>query len=275
MVSKTSLLEAVKGFDWKVIDAGLKERPDLLGHREEREKNWLHVLCSTKLKGRRPAASIKTADVLLARGIDLHAHAFTEGSWKATPVWWCVAWGRNLGLAEHLLKLGATADYSMFAACWNDDVPALELLLKYGALVDDLTSGRETPFLGAIAWSRFRYAKALLNRGADVNARNENGLTALHLMLKKGADFEHFAMLSNQGPRGDIPGPDGKTAIEIMSRKKDERFRKLARKLGGGPASRGAGAGFGQRTTCITTPTRCWGPLPWQTLGDVGMAHEV
>lgn len=233
MVSKTSLVEAVKRFDWKVVDAGLKERPDLLGHREEREKNWLHLLCSTKLKGRKPAASIKTADVLLARGIDLHAHAFTEGNWKATPVWWCVSWGRNLALAEHLLELGATADYSMFAACWNDDVPALDLLLKYGAVVDDLTSGRETPFLGAIAWSRFRYAEALVNRGADVNAKSEKGLTALHLMLKKGADFEHFAMLSKHGARGDIPGPDGRTAIEIMSRKKDERFRKLAKKLGG------------------------------------------
>ena len=61
---------------------------------------------------------------------------------------------RNLPLAEHLLKLGATAHYSMFAACWTDDVAALDLLLKYGALVDDLTSARETPFLGAIAWSR-------------------------------------------------------------------------------------------------------------------------
>lgn len=83
---------------------------------EAHEKNWLHVLCSTTLKGRRPAASIKTADVLLARGIDLHAHACTEPNWKGTPVWWRVAWGRNVVLAEHLLKRGATTDYSMFAA---------------------------------------------------------------------------------------------------------------------------------------------------------------
>lgn len=233
MVSKTSLLEDVKRFDWKAVDAALESRPDLLGHREAREKNWLHVLCATPLKGRKPTASIKTADVLLAHGIDLHAPAFTEGNWKATPVWWCVAWGRNLRLAEHLLNLGATPDYSMFAACWNDDVPALDLLLEYGALVDDLTAAPETPFLGAIGWSRFRYAEALLDRGADVNARNVNGLTAFHLMLKKSADFKHFAMLSTHGARGDIPGPDGKTAIEIMLRKKDERFRQLAMKLNG------------------------------------------
>jgi hypothetical protein len=228
MISKTSLLEAVKAFEWKAVDAALQERPDLLTHREPREKNWLHVLCSTPVKGRKPAHSIRTADVLLTHGIDLQAHAFTEGKWKATPVWWCVAWGRNLALAEHLLKLGATPDYSMFAACWNNDVRALDLLLKYGAVVDDLTSSRETPFLGAIAWSRFGYAEALLKRGADVNARTENRETAFHLMLKKASDFEHFATLATYGARGDIPGADGKTAIEIMARKKDERFRRLA-----------------------------------------------
>jgi hypothetical protein len=231
MFSKTALLQAVKAFNWKDVDSGLEQRPDLLDHREAREKNWLHVLCSTQLRGRKPAASLKTADVLLERGIDLQAHAFTEGTWKATPVWWCVAWGRNLALAEHLLKLGAAPHYSMFAACWNDDVPALDLLLKYGAVVDDLTSGGETPFLGAIAWSRFGFAEALLNRGADVNARNTKGLTAFHIMLKKGSDFEHFAMLTRYGARGDLPGPDGKTAIEIMSRKKDERFHRLVNRL--------------------------------------------
>ena len=220
-----------QGFDWKAVDAGLQERPDLLSHREDREKNWLHVLCATRLNGRKPAASLKTADVLLERGINLHAHAFTEGKWKATPVWWCVAWGRNLALAEHLLELGASPDYSMFAACWNEDVPALDLLLEYGAVVDDLTSARETPFLGAIAWSRFRFAEALLKRGADVNAKSEKGLTAFHIMLKKASDFEHFALLAKHGARGDIPGPDGKTAIQIMSRKKDDRFRKLAKRL--------------------------------------------
>ena len=237
-VSKTSLVEAIKGFDWKAVDAGLTQRPDLLGHREERDKNWLHVLCSTPLKGRRPAASIKTADVLLAHGIDLHAHAFTEANWKATPVWWCVAWGRNLALAEHLLKLGATADYSMFAACWNSDVAALDLLLQHGALVDDLSSGRETPFLGAIAWSRFRYAEALVQRGADVNARNEDGLTALHLMLKKGADFAHFAMLSKHGVRGDIPAGDD--AHEIAAGIHDGKTAETA------PLEFGAGADQGK-----------------------------
>jgi hypothetical protein len=41
-------------------------------------------------------------------------------------------------------------------------------------------------------------------------------------------------LLAKHGARGDLPGLDGKRAIEIMARKKDERFRKLARKLAAG-----------------------------------------
>jgi hypothetical protein len=63
----------------KPLTRGLKERPDLLSHREEREKKSAAHAVLTKLRGgSRP--SIKTADVLLERGIDLHAHAFTEGT---------------------------------------------------------------------------------------------------------------------------------------------------------------------------------------------------
>jgi hypothetical protein len=65
-----------------------------------------------------------------------------------------------------------------------------------------------------------------------VNAQNGKGETAFHLMLKKGSDFGHFAMLAKYSARADIPGPVGKTAAQIMSRKKDERFRRLAAKLG-------------------------------------------
>src|SRR5690348_4776630 len=137
MVSKTSLRDSVRAYDWKAVDAGLAERPDLLAFRDERKRNWLHVLCCTPVAGRKPQASIRTADVLLARGIDLYSHGFTEGEWKSTPVWWCVAHGRNLALAEHLLKLGASPLYSMFAACWNDDIEAIDLLVKYGAPADD------------------------------------------------------------------------------------------------------------------------------------------
>lgn len=77
MVSKTSMLPLVRAFDWKAVDAGLKEKPKLVEYRDERGRNWLHVCCATSLDGRSPQLSIRTADVLLAHGIGLQDHAFT------------------------------------------------------------------------------------------------------------------------------------------------------------------------------------------------------
>jgi hypothetical protein len=61
----------------------------------------------------------------MKHGIDLRDHAFTEGRWRATPVWYCVAFGRNLKLAEHLMKRGASPQHSLYAAAYNRDIDAI------------------------------------------------------------------------------------------------------------------------------------------------------
>jgi hypothetical protein len=53
-------------------------------------------------------------------------------------------------------------------------------------------------------------------------------MTAAHLMLKKGSDYEHFELLARYGAGFDLPNKDGVTAKEIMLRKRDPRFRALA-----------------------------------------------
>ena len=50
-------------------------------------------------------------------------------------------------------------------------------------------------------------------------------------MLKNRVDAVHVRMLLRFGPRGDLPDRHGKTAAEIMSRKRDPVLRKLASKL--------------------------------------------
>src|SRR5688572_2748417 len=116
MASKTSLLPLVRAFEWQAVARSLDERPTLLTYRDERGRNWLHICCASPLDGRDARPSLRTADVLLDRGIGLDDHAFTEGRWRATPVWYSVAFGRNLKLTEHLLKKGAAPHYSLYAA---------------------------------------------------------------------------------------------------------------------------------------------------------------
>jgi hypothetical protein len=90
----------------------------------------------------------------------------------------------------------------------------------------------------------------MLQCGADVNAQDDRGMTAAHMMLKKGSEYEHFELLARYGARFDLPDKQGLTAAESMSRKRDPRFRVLASKIGHRLriVARGRGRGAGART---------------------------
>jgi uncharacterized protein len=233
VISKTRLTALVKEFKSKEVDDALAERPDLLSVRDERGRNWLHLCCGvnpkrTKLK---PEDSVKIAEVLLRRGLDINQEAFTEGDWKATPLWFAIARGENMTLAEFLLKRGSNPNYCLWAASFVDNIEAIRLLVRHGADVNDKSADDESPFLFAIKWSHFKSAEELLKLGADVDSRDSKGMTALHCMLKKGSDQKYFAMLIAHGARGDIKNRDGVTAAELMRKKKDPQFRSMADQL--------------------------------------------
>lgn len=225
MVSRTSLTESVRGHRVEEVRAGLAERPDLLGHRDERGRGWLHLACSV------PGTPIAMADLLLGLGLGLDDAAFTEGAWRATPLWFAVSRGLNYPLAEHLLKLGCNPNYSLFAAAWNEDRPTIRLLLEHGADIEEGADRGDTPLLGAVGWSKFGPAEELLLGGANPDARDKQGRTALHLMLKKGSAAEHFAMFVRAGARGDIADGEGRTAVEILRRKRDPVWKGIAEGL--------------------------------------------
>lgn len=129
--------------------------------------------------------SVKTAAVLLAAGLDVDREAFSEGSWKATPVWYTVARGENLLLTKYLLKRGASPEHSLWAAAHRNNFAAIELLVEHGARIDAVAED-ETPFLGAAKSGHFAAAELLLRLGADANFQDSRGMTALHHMLNQG-----------------------------------------------------------------------------------------
>lgn len=233
MISKTRLTALVKEFEWHEVERALAERPDLISVVDERGRNWLHLCCGVNPKRAKlkPADSVKTAEVLLQRGIDINQEAFREGAWKATPLWFAIARGENLVLAEFLLERGSNPNYCLWAASFVENIDAIRLLVRHGADVNDTSADDESPFLFAIKWSHFKSAEELLKLGADVNSRDARGMTALHCMLKKGSDRKYFAMLIAHGARGDIKNNDGVTAAELMRKKRDPFFRKTADQL--------------------------------------------
>ena len=240
MVSKTRMLEWIKSFHWKDVEAGLAEAPQLVGFRDAKGRNWLHLCCgvSSERRGLNPADGVRTARVLLNAGLDINQEAFREGQWKATPLWYAVARGGNLPLIRFLLESGSDPNHCLWAAGFRDDTAAIRLLVKSGAEIDPVAED-ETPFLAAVKWSHFRAAGSLLARGADVNFQDRRGMAALHYMLKKNSDQKHFRVMIKFGARGDLANGQGITAAEIMARKRAPGFRKLAKQLCGAAEAEG------------------------------------
>lgn len=232
MISKTRMLPLVKELKWRDVKAALDGNPGLIGFRDKKGRNWLHLCCGVNIKKRNANAadSIRTAEILLKAGLDINEGAFTEGKWKATPLWYSVAFGQNLALSKYLLKRGSDPNHCLWAAAYNNDAPAIRLLMHYGAEMDPSVEDA-SPFLFAIQWSRFAAAEELLKLGADVNFQDSKKMTALHYVLKKGSDTKYVRMLTKYGARGDLRNGNGVTAAEIMMRKRDPEFHDMAARL--------------------------------------------
>jgi uncharacterized protein len=229
-VSKSAMTKLVRSHDGPGIAAALAESPELTSWRDERGRGWLHLCCMAKPSDS-GADSIIAADVLLDAGFDIDEAAFTEGDWRATPLWHAVGRGRNLELAAHLLQRGADPNFCLWAAAFNDDLAAIDLLVEWGATVDDPAVPNESPFIAAISVSNFVAAERLLEHGADVDARDRAGRTALHLMVRKGSPIQAIEMVLRFDPRGDLADDTGATAIDLLRRKRAPVLRSIAERL--------------------------------------------
>lgn len=223
------MLALIKDLDWRAIKQALQGNPELIGFRGKKGENLLHVCCGIDIDKRGLSAtdSVRTADVLLDASLDVNKEAFTEGDWKATPLYYAISRGRNLELAKHLLERGADPEHCLWAAAFKDNVAAIRLLVQAGATVDALYEG-DTPFLFAVKWSRFKAAEALLKAGAEVNFRDETGKTALHYMLKKRSDAKYVKPLLEHGAHLDVQDHDGVTAGSLLSRLRGPEYQRLA-----------------------------------------------
>jgi len=222
-MSRARLFRSIKALDLDAVAALLAAQPELTRATDDRRRNPLHFLCSLPASPKSRDLSIRLARHLLGAGIDIDAPAFVEGAFRATPLWYSISRGRNLPLARFLLEQGSTPEYCLWAAGFADDVEAIDLLVRHGARVDPVTED-ETPFLGAIKWSRFAAAERLLHHGANVNFQSSKGVTALHLVLKKDSAPRHVAMLLRHGADPTIRSKDGKSPIDLVSRRRDKTY---------------------------------------------------
>jgi ankyrin repeat protein len=222
-MSKTRLFQTIKALDVDAVVALIEAAPELIRVTDDRRRNPLHFLCSLPADPKTSSRSLALARRLLDAGLDVNAPAFVEGPFQATPLWYSISRGSNLPLARFLLKRGSTPENSLWAAAFAENLEAIDLLVKSGASLDPVAED-ETPFLGAIKWSRFAAAERLLRHGANVNFQNSKGLTALHLVLKKNSDRRHVEMLLRHGADPTIRSRDGRSPLDLVRNRRDKTY---------------------------------------------------
>ena len=183
--SKTALFAAATAWDAGAVAAILKSAPELVAASDPKGRRALHLACAVPPggKGLGERNGIKTVTALLARGADLEAAVpmdEDEGDFRATPLWYAVARGENFPLVKFLLKRGADASYSLWAAVWRDDAALCRALLKTKPRLDLVAHG-ETPLFYAARLQRLKVLPLLIAAGADPRIRDPRGRDAVEI----------------------------------------------------------------------------------------------
>ncbi len=188
-MSRTALFKAASEWEAATVARLVFADPTLVQARDKRGRTAQHVCANRRWDGRvdTAEASIATMRALLAAGgdIDVVQEIADDGEiFRATPLWYSVAWGRNLPLIKDLLRRGANPDWCLFAVVWANDAPLARMLLKAGSKTELKFSG-ETPLHYAARLGREPVINELVAAGADIRAGDSKGKTPLEYVRKK------------------------------------------------------------------------------------------
>ena len=164
-----------------------------------------------------------TVAALLDAGADVTARA-ENGE---TPLYRAVGWARDPGLVRRMLELGADPDagpslqsplhvVARFPSPFRLDM--VLALLEGGAEVNPRHDNGNTPLHVAVSSWRgddTEIAMALLQAGAEVNALNDEGMTPLHLALATG-NPAHANALLQAGADVNARSPIGDTPLHVV-----------------------------------------------------------
>lgn len=174
--------------------------------------------------------SIATAKALLDAGADVNAVRviIDDGEeFLATPLWYAVAWGKNLPLVRLLLETGAHPDNNaMGSAIWDQDLLMAELVRSHGGNIDH-KSGGETPLIRTVKAKRLALLKWLMENGADINAKDLNGYTALHHAARGSHTLAQVEELLKRGAKPNLKAKDGLTPIALAETAGTKRLLEL------------------------------------------------
>ena len=221
-MSKTRLIEAVRRLDLPETRRILEAKPELLRVWNDQGRNLLHLACGANCKklGRPESAAVRMVEYLIDSGLDIEEEGLSAKD-PCKPIWFATAFGRNASVVQLLLERGAQPT-GLYAAGWWDDTHILKRLIDAGADLEVVVG--VTPFLACWGWGRFKSAKMLAVRGANLNVQDKRGRTALHIALEKEYDPALLRWLVKHGASPDIQDREGITARVKASRKRNKKL---------------------------------------------------
>jgi uncharacterized protein len=195
--SKTALFAAAKARDFKTISAILRAAPELVRATDRKGRMALHIACAATAKSRDDPNGLKTVGTLLKAGAGLEEIVpmdEDEGDFRANPLWYAVARGENLPLVRFLIKRGADASFSLWAAVWRDDAALCRALLSAKPRLN-LRAHGETPLFYAARLKRLKTLALLLDAGADPSVADDRGRDAIAIARSRRLPKEIIARL--------------------------------------------------------------------------------
>jgi ankyrin repeat protein len=133
--------------------------------------------------------NVRAVEILLASGADPNVKEKERGQ---TALMWALEEGhREVArvLMEHRADVQAKSKggFTPFlVAARQGDMDSARLLLEKGADIEQAAPGGMNPLLLATDSGREEFAIFLLEKGANANAKDSDGLTALHYAMRKG-----------------------------------------------------------------------------------------
>jgi ankyrin repeat protein len=209
--SKTALFNAVKLWDVPAVEALLAVSSDLAQATDSKGRTALHLASGVK-PGHRAIGEphgLGTVAALLKAGAGLEAEApmaEDEGDFRATPLWYAVAWGENLPLTQFLLRRGADPSYSLWAGVWRDDDALCRELLKNRPRLD-LRAHGETPIFYAARLKRLKTLDLLIEAGANPAIVDNKGRDAVAIALARRLPKNLIDRLAESKRRFRQPAP--------------------------------------------------------------------
>ena len=199
--SKTALFEAARSWNVAAIKAILKAESSLIEATDPRGRMALHLACSVKPGNGQlgEASGIKTVTALLDAGAGLETAVpmeEDEEDFRATPLWFAVSRGENLPLVRFLLKRGADASYSLWAAVWRDDAVLCRDLLGTKPRLN-LKAHGETPIFYAARLQRLKTLALLIDAGADPAIPDRRGRDAVDIARARHLPKDVIARLED------------------------------------------------------------------------------